>query len=72
VAILALLLRTVVAIAYFEGTDVLNGRAFSFSVYIFRISKDGAVARIHSARTNVKAVLVLPSLSKCYDYITST
>lgn len=51
---MASLLGTAVAIAYFEGADVLNGRAFSFSVYIFRISKDGAVARIRSARSNVK------------------
>lgn len=57
---MALLLRTVVAIAYFEGADVLNGRAFSFSVYIFRISKDGAVARIRSARSKVKGNVGIP------------
>jgi hypothetical protein len=57
---LALSLRTVVAIAYFEGADVLNGRAFSFSVYIFRISKDGAVARTRSAPSNVKGNVGIP------------
>ena len=57
---MTLLLRTVVGISYFEGADVLNGRAFSFSVYIFRISKDGAVARIRSARSNVKGNVVTP------------
>lgn len=63
-AILALLLRTVVATAYFEGADVLNGRAFSFSVYTFRISKDGAVARIRSPRTNVKGNVDIPTSFK--------
>lgn len=57
---MALLLHTVAAIAYFEGTDVLNGRAFSFSVYIFRISKDGAVAPIRSAKRNVNYNVGIP------------
>jgi len=57
---LALSLGTLVAIAYFEGADVLNGRAFSFSVYIFRISKDGAVAPTRSAPSNVKGNLGTP------------